>query len=55
MASPSRTTHLPHRCSWPGKQWSRRVDKPGSYEYVCTVHAYMTGVVVVKPEPARQL
>ncbi|WP_213955350.1 plastocyanin/azurin family copper-binding protein [Variovorax sp. dw_954] len=39
----------------PGEQFSRRFDKPGSYEYVCSVHAYMTGVVVVKPEPARQL
>ncbi|MEJ8856237.1 plastocyanin/azurin family copper-binding protein [Variovorax robiniae] len=37
----------------PGEQFSRRFDKPGSYEYVCSVHAYMTGVVVVKPE--RQL
>jgi YVTN family beta-propeller protein len=39
----------------PGEQFTRRFDKPGSYEYVCSVHAYMTGVVVVKPEAARPL
>jgi len=36
----------------PGEQFTRRFDKPGSYEYVCSVHAYMTGVVVVKPGQA---
>ena len=28
--------------------WQRTFDTPGSYEYVCTLHANMTGRVIVK-------
>ena len=31
----------------PGKTFSRRFDRPGTYEYNCSVHPYMTGRVVV--------
>lgn len=31
----------------PGKSFSRRFDKPGVYDYICSVHPYMTGRVVV--------
>jgi YVTN family beta-propeller protein len=33
----------------PGKSFSRRFDQPGSYDYVCSVHPYMTARVVVRP------
>ena len=32
----------------PGASFSRTYDKPGSYEYACAVHAYMTGKVTVR-------
>jgi YVTN family beta-propeller protein len=32
----------------PGASFSRTFDKPGSYAYVCSVHPYMTGTVVVR-------
>jgi YVTN family beta-propeller protein len=32
----------------PGASFSRRYDKAGSYAYVCSVHPYMTGKVIVK-------
>ena len=32
----------------PGASFSRTYDKPGSYEYTCAVHAYMTGKVTVR-------
>jgi plastocyanin len=32
----------------PGAAFSRRFDKPGTYEYNCSVHPYMTGRVVVR-------
>ena len=32
----------------PGQKFSRTYDKPGSYDYVCSVHPYMTGKVVVE-------
>ncbi len=32
----------------PGQSFSRRFDKPGSYDYICSVHPYMTARVVVK-------
>ncbi len=32
----------------PGASFSRRFDTPGSYEYQCAVHSYMTGRVVVR-------
>ena len=31
----------------PGSSFSRRFDRPGAYEYNCSVHPYMTGRVVV--------
>ena len=34
----------------PGASFSRRFDKPGAYEYNCSVHPYMTGRVVVRPQ-----
>jgi len=32
-----------------GQSYSRRFTKPGKYPYVCGLHGYMTGVVIVKP------
>jgi YVTN family beta-propeller protein len=32
----------------PGQGHARRFDKPGVYEYVCSVHPYMSGRVVVR-------
>jgi YVTN family beta-propeller protein len=32
----------------PGASFSRNFDKPGSYDYACSVHPYMTGKVVVR-------
>ena len=32
----------------PGASFSRRFDRPGTYEYHCSVHPYMTGRVVVR-------
>ncbi len=31
----------------PGASFSRRFDRPGTYDYNCSVHPYMTGRVVV--------
>ena len=31
----------------PGASFSRRFDRPGAYDYSCSVHPYMTGRVVV--------
>ena len=31
----------------PGASVSRRYDKAGSFDYICSVHPYMTGKVVV--------
>jgi plastocyanin len=31
----------------PGESVSRVYDSPGSFDYVCAVHPYMTGRVVV--------
>ncbi len=36
----------------PGQRFSRSYDQPGSYDYICSVHAYMAGrVVVVQGQP----
>ena len=32
----------------PGASFSRTFDKPGTYDYACSVHPYMTGKVVVR-------
>jgi plastocyanin len=32
----------------PGSAFTRSFDKPGTYEYNCSVHPYMTGRVVVR-------
>src|SRR4029077_13550019 len=32
----------------PGATFSRRFDQPGTYDYNCAVHPYMTGRVVVR-------
>ena len=32
----------------PGSSFTRRFDQPGTYEYNCSVHPYMTGRVVVR-------
>ena len=34
----------------PGASYSRRFDKPGSYDYNCSIHPYMTGRVVVRAQ-----
>jgi plastocyanin len=35
----------------PGAKFSRRFDRPGLYDYTCSVHPYMTGRVIVRPYP----
>ena len=35
----------------PGAGFSRRFDRPGTYDYNCSVHPYMTGRVVVRAQP----
>lgn len=35
---------------FPGKKFSRTFDRPGSYEYFCAIHTYMTGRVEVRPQ-----
>jgi plastocyanin len=32
----------------PGASFSRRFDRPGTYDYNCSVHPYMTGRVIVR-------
>jgi plastocyanin len=32
----------------PGASYSRRFDKPGTYDYNCSIHPYMTGRVIVR-------
>jgi plastocyanin len=34
----------------PGASFSRRFDQPGTYDYNCSVHLYMTGRVVVRAQ-----
>jgi plastocyanin len=34
----------------PGASFSRQFDRPGSYDYSCAVHPYMTGRVVVRAQ-----
>jgi plastocyanin len=34
----------------PGASFSRRFDRPGTYDYNCSVHPYMTGRVVVRAQ-----
>lgn len=34
----------------PGASFSRRFDRPGAYDYNCSVHPYMTGRVIVRAE-----
>ena len=34
----------------PGSSFSRRFERPGTYEYNCSVHPYMTGHVVVRAQ-----
>jgi len=34
----------------PGASFSRRFDRPGTYDYNCAVHPYMTGRVVVRAQ-----
>ena len=34
----------------PGASFSRRFDRAGTYDYVCSVHPYMTGRVVVRAQ-----
>ena len=34
----------------PGASFSRRFDQPGTYDYNCSVHPYMTGRVVVRAQ-----
>jgi plastocyanin len=33
----------------PGASYNRRFDQPGTYDYNCSVHPYMTGRVIVRP------
>jgi plastocyanin len=32
----------------PGASFSRTYDKPGTFDYLCAVHPYMTGKVIVQ-------
>ena len=34
----------------PGESFNRQFDRPGSYDYSCAVHPYMTGRVVVRAQ-----
>jgi plastocyanin len=34
----------------PGASFSRRFDRPGAYDYHCSVHPYMTGRVIVRAQ-----
>jgi plastocyanin len=34
----------------PGTSFSRRFDRPGTYDYHCAIHPYMTGRVVVRAQ-----
>jgi plastocyanin len=34
----------------PGASFSRRFDRPGTYDYNCSVHPYMTGRVIVRAQ-----
>jgi plastocyanin len=34
----------------PGASFSRKFDRPGTYDYNCSVHPYMTGRVVVRAQ-----
>ena len=34
----------------PGATFSRRFDRPGTYDYNCSVHPYMTGRVIVRAQ-----
>ncbi len=34
----------------PGARFSRRFDQPGTYDYNCSIHPYMTGRVVVRAQ-----
>jgi plastocyanin len=34
----------------PGASFSRQFDRPGTYDYNCSVHPYMTGRVVVRAQ-----
>jgi plastocyanin len=34
----------------PGASFSRRFDQPGTYDYNCSIHPYMTGRVVVRAQ-----
>lgn len=34
----------------PGASFSRRFDRPGTYDYNCAVHPYMTGRVIVRAQ-----
>jgi len=38
----------------PGQTFSRRFDRPGTYEYQCSVHPYMTGRVIVRSDTAAK-
>jgi amicyanin len=33
----------------PGQRAALAFDKPGTYDYICSIHPYMTGKVVVRP------
>lgn len=35
----------------PGERWSHLFDTPGTYDFFCTPHPFMTGVVVVRGGP----
>jgi plastocyanin len=34
----------------PGASFSRQFDRPGTYDYSCAVHSYMTGRVIVRAQ-----
>ena len=34
----------------PGASFSRKFDRPGTYDYNCSVHPYMTGRVIVRAQ-----
>jgi plastocyanin len=34
----------------PGQMFTRMFEKPGTYQYFCSIHPHMTGTVVVQPK-----
>ena len=38
----------------PGARWSFTFDKPGTYDYHCSIHSFMTGQIIVTGAPVKE-